>query len=217
MKTIAYFIFLLSSYTCFSQNETKPVYYYDVDGREISKEAYSKKSSRYNSLEERCLSLVFDKDTAYIGILKKRKNLGKLTSTQLTALFYNINNNNTPIEKYSIIQYHPGRDKCNNGRFRSNGFENNIYDKRYLKKLKTHFNHKVFWIHKKDNSIKFNRVKYIDWQEDYNQYIEHLFFEYHYLCNSFVIIDNTTGNFISILGESGGNTVTEIAQEISKL
>nr|WP_321222674.1 hypothetical protein [uncultured Psychroserpens sp.] len=218
MKIIAFSIFLFTSVFGFTQTNSKPIYYYDVNGAQMSKEDYSIKSSRYKSLDELYIPIALEKDTCYLAILKKRKNIGKLNTSQLENLFLNLNYNpNTSPKKFSIIQYHPGRDDCNNGRYKSNGYEYNIYHRGYLKELKSIFDHNMFWIHKKDESIKFHKVKYINWRLDNNQFIEKLFFEYHYSCNSFVILNNLNGNYISILGESGGNTVMEIAKEINKL
>nr|WP_321228091.1 hypothetical protein [uncultured Psychroserpens sp.] len=216
MKMLLFHIILFTSFYGFGQTSSKPIYYYDVNGDQMSKEDYSIKSSRYKSLDEIYIALAFEKDTCYIALLKKRKNLGKLSASQLENLFSNLENSNSK-KKFSIIQYHPGRDGCNNGRYKSNGHENNIYHRGYIKKLKTILDHNIYWVHKKDETIKFNRIKYIDWRLDKDQFIEKLFFEYHYGCNSFVIINNLNGNYISILGESGGNTVMEIAKEMNDL
>ncbi|MEH6537492.1 MAG: hypothetical protein V7719_13930 [Psychroserpens sp.] len=215
MKGLLFTISLLLSFSCLSQTIEKPVYYLDVNGYSIPKDVFIKKSSRNAHINESYFSITFENDTCYLRQLVKRKNYGRLNKSQRAKLFSNLNTNTkTPEEKFSIILYHPGRDTCNNGHFRSNGIKNNIYGKGYLRKLKTYFDYKIFWVHKKDESIKFNRVSYINWQQDKNQFIEKLFFEYHYLCNSFLIINNSTGNYISIFGESGGNTVVKIAKEI---
>lgn len=196
----------------------KPVYYYDLNGYEISKENYSIKANRFKPTDERLIPILLETDTCYISILKKRKNIGRLSKSQLTSLLKYLNYAEGKIvNQYSVILYHPGRDRCNDGRFRSNGHDNNIYDRKLPKRIKSVLNCNIFWIHKKDESLKFHRARYIDWQLDKEQFLEKLFFEYHYGCNSFVIINNSTGEYISLLGESGGNSLLEIAQEIKSI
>ncbi|WP_028873489.1 hypothetical protein [Psychroserpens burtonensis] len=212
------YLFLSVCFYGFSQKSPKPVYYYDGNGDQIAKEEYLNKSSRYKSLDDRYIALAFEKDTCFIALLKKRKTIGKLSALQMKNMFSHLNvDNSSSRPKFSIIQYHPGRDDCNNGNYKSIGIAYNIYHRGYLKELKTFFNHNMYWIHKKDETIKFHRVKYINWRLDKNQCIEKLFFEYHYGCNSFVIVNNLNGNYISILGESSGKTVIEMAKEINDL
>ena len=214
MKTFIAILLYFSLLSIYSQSE-KLIYYYDVDGSKISKKNYVEKSSRYKSLNKNYLSTTFENDTCYIKKLVKRKNYGKLKKSELDSLYKTINNTTKSNQKFTLIHYHPGRDGCNDGSISSNGIKNNIYNKQYLRRLKKDY--KIYWIYKKDETLNFEKAKSIDWQIDKNQFIEKTFFKYHYLCNSFVIIDNDTGNYISIFGESGGQTVIEIAEEMKKI
>lgn len=198
-------------FVCMFSQTNKPTYYSDVDGANISKTLfYEKYRNRNDGVSH--LSIVFENDTSYIQLLVRRKNYGKLKLKDFEILQKQLTNSNeNPIEKYTIIQYHPGKDRCNGGNF--NG---NMYKKRYLKKLKKHFDFTNYWIHKKDNNLTFNKPKHINWQIDLNQTVEHLFFKFHYNCSSFVIINNETKNYISIFGEYGEYAVKKIAEEMKK-
>ena len=126
-----------------------------------------------------------------------------------------VNNFNHGVSsKYTIIKYHPGRDRCNGGRVKYNGHRNHAFGKKYIQKLYKDYNVKTFWIHKKDSTVNFKDSGWINWQLDINQIVEKLFFKYHYPCGSFVVINNESKNYISIFGEYGASTVIEIVEEM---
>ena len=214
MKRFIFFIALLYCCSGWSQTQEKPIYYADVNGYVISKDTFvSKIRDANNKLKH--LSILFENDTCYIRKLVNRKNFGKLNSTQKQSLFSILNGNTDLIqEKYVVILYHPGRDSCNGGRFYSNGIKNNIYTRNYKKKVDKKYHSKTYWFHKKDKSIDFESINYINWQLDKDEVIEKLFFKHHYQCNSFVVINNSNGNYISILGESGLPSVIEVLEEM---
>ena len=147
----------------------------------------------------------------------RRKNYGKLDSLTHSKL----NNYLEVIEKvyktkFTIIQYHPGKDNCNDGRVRFNGKENHCLGKKYIENLKNSHNLEAYYIHKLDANINFKKSGWINWYSDKNRFIETLFFKHHYPCGSFVAVDNKTRNYILFLGEYGASTVTKIIEEISK-
>ena len=207
-----FFIFLFLVPLLGSSQKQKPVYYYDINDYQISEKVYLEK---YRNREDNISyhSLSFENDTSYIQKLVKRKQYGKLNLEVLNELMNFLNSKQElKKEKYTIIQYHPGKDRCNGGEFRGNR-----YNRSYLKKLKKSLSFNNYWIHKEDSSIKFNKPPWIDWQLDSNQLIEKLFFKYHYPCYSFVIINNQTRNYISILGEYGDYSLLKLAEEIINL
>lgn len=142
----------------------------------------------------------------------KRKNYGTLSKEDFKSLNTFLNNSNfKPKADFSIIQYHPGKDRCNGG-----NFFGNRYNRGYLKKMKRKMQFNNYWIHKKDSKLNFMQPRGIDWQLDINQIVENIFFKHHYPCSSFIIIDNRTKSYISIFGEYGDYHVIEVAEEMIK-
>ncbi|SHH49303.1 hypothetical protein [Winogradskyella jejuensis] len=203
--------FILLCICCSTYSQDKPVYFYDINGLPISKELYI--NIRKERKEKSSVwPLVFENDTCYINTFFRRKNYGRLTETDFKKLNAFLNNSNTkPKSNYTIIQYHPGRDRCNGGKFYGNR-----YEKKYLKKLKKNYSFNNYWIHKKDTTIKFKNGRVL-WQLDKNRIVEKLFFKYHYPCSSFVIINNETKNYIAIFGEYGDYTVVKTLEKFSEI
>ncbi|MDG5491409.1 hypothetical protein [Psychroserpens sp. SPM9] len=214
MKSFVSLIFLLTCLSSLGQS-IKPTYYADVNGYIIEKRVFLEKSSVDKPINERYFSVTFKNDTCHIKKLVKRKNYGRLTDSKLKELLSNINaDTKGSNEKLITISYHPGRDGCNNGNMDYNGIRNNIYNIRLIKRALKKYNHKTYWVHKYDASLDFHRAKGIDWQLDANQMIEKLFFKHSYPCNSFVVINTKNGNYISLLGESGADSVIDIVKEL---
>ena len=216
MKAKSIFIFLFTIFSAFGQKE-KPLNYYDLNGIEISKNDFEKKIFEINDEGKTYLNLVFENDTSLIATIVRRKNYGKLDSLTHSKL----NNYLEVIEKvdktkFTIIQYHPGKDNCNDGLLRFNGKENHCLGKKYIENLKNSHNLEAYYIHKLDANINFKKSGWINWYSDKNRFIETLFFKHHYPCGSFVAVDNKTRNYILFLGEYGASTVTKIIEEISK-
>lgn len=210
MRIVLSLVFILITNYVSTQVE-KPVHYQDENKDFISKEVFLKKlRNRKDSINY--FPINFVTDSSYIQRLVKRKNYGRLNELKLKELYQSISTDKTiPTEKYTIIQYHPGKDRCNDGQMRANR-----YEKHYLKKLKKTFNYKHFWIHKIDGTMNFNQ-RNIDWITDINKTVERFFFKYHYLCYSFVIINNETGLFISLYSEYGKQKVIEVAEEMKRI
>lgn len=98
-----------------------------------------------------------------------------------------------------LINYYPGADRCNTSGIATPQSIGQGY-KRFLRKLKREDNISVFNIYKDDKRLERwsqNRT----WYEDQDQLLENLFFNYHFACSSYVIIDQT-GNYIVYYGES---------------
>lgn len=210
------YLFLLISFfffSSFAQKSEKPVYFYDVNGERITYSVFNDKKVINNKLEH--LQLYFENDTCYIGRLVKRHNYGKLDANNLAKLkeFINkISKNSINDSENLIIQYYPGKDKCNGTNKLSGAY---IYQKKYRKKLKKRFRHKMLWIYKNDENLKNHHLRKIDWKHDSSKIIEDLFFKQHYPCGSFVVI-SFDGNYISNYGEYGPDEISKLVNEIQK-
>lgn len=215
MKPLLFITSLLLCFLSFGQTIGKPTYYADVNGYLISNKLFKEKASMDKPINERYFSIVFENDTCNIKKLVKRKNYGRLTSTKKEALLSNLNTNSTNSkERYVVILYFPGTDKCNGGVASYNGSKNHIYNSRYIKRSLKKYDHKLFWVHKYDPTINFKTIRSVDWQPDEKQMVEKQFFKHNYPCNSFVVIDTENGNYISLLGESGASSVIDIVKEM---
>lgn len=213
-----YFLLLtlsLITIKSFSQND-KPTYYYDENEVQISdsifKEKYKKNHKKYKYSQ-----LHIETDTCYISLLIRKKNYGRLKQSEFDSLQKSLTGSVTePENKYSVVQYHPGKDQCNSGNAEVRFDKINVFKKRYLKKINKELGIDKFWIHKEDERIDYDNVKSVKWQADVNRTIEDLFFNLPYPCHSFVIIDNYSKNYISFFGEYHSDNILECFQELSK-
>lgn len=180
---------------CFVSSQTKkPVYYYDVNDISISEKLYlakyqNKKDSIYYH------SIVLENDTCYIQKLVKTRGIGRVKIDDFKLLNSTLNKTELT-KKFSIIIYHPGKDRCNGGRALGRG-----HNQKFYKRLKDKYNVSIHWVHKMDTSINFIDHKGVQWMTDKNKVVEKLFFKYNYPCSSFVIINNATRKYTYQFGE----------------
>ncbi|MFD1063753.1 hypothetical protein ACFQ1Q_10895 [Winogradskyella litorisediminis] len=212
-----YLVFVLSvwfSFLAFGQKK-KPIYYWDVDNSIMTKRNFLKKKTDGIKNGTYYLSLAFENDTCYIRKLESRKNYGKLNKDELIVLNKYLNELEfKPSARLSIIQFHPGKDRCNSGRLYFKG-QNSSYGNSYLKNLKNKISLNNYRIYKKDSTLDYSGFNRFKWNFDEKRLIENMFFKYHYPCGSFVVIDNLTHKYISIYGEYGSSSVTKIVEEIA--
>ena len=103
-------------------------------------------------------------------------------------------------ESTLVIQYYPGKDRCNSsGSISSVKSKYKTINRKILRKD----NHVPFIIYKNDEGLEPYK-KVVKWYEDYNQTIEKLFFPLHYNCSSFVII-KSNGAYFSYKGAYSNN------------
>lgn len=211
------FLFLWVTFICFSQEKDKPVYFFDVNGEIISQLLFNKKKA-FNEGEPTYLSLYFENDTSFIAKLHPRKKYGRLSEKDYLNLKNYLKTKKKTNKDYTLIQYHPGRDRCNGGRsYHLGNSRYGIYSRWYLKKLINEYNYDIHWFHKKDSTMKFRSRGPIKWKVDDKDFMKNLFFPYHFPCNSFVVISNNTKNYIAVYGESGGMTVMDVANEMKQV
>jgi len=205
-----FFLFFISSIAK-AQNE-KPIQYFDIDGSEISIQLYKSKS-KYNANSPNYLTLRFENDSILAFKLFYQKNYGTLDAKNLELLKSYLNKNSE--EKLSktksmIIQYHPGKDRCNRNRERA--FR---YHLEYPRKIRRFLDYKTYLIYKELDNYKNKRSRKIDWIHDDEKIIEQLFFNFHFPCGSFVIV-SPEGNYISYYGEYNSDRIVDIAMEIKQ-
>ncbi|MDT0557440.1 hypothetical protein RM697_02190 [Ichthyenterobacterium sp. W332] len=217
MKHLATSFILFFSLLAFCQNKEKPIYYIDVDGAIITKKIFIEKKRKPID-NGGYLNIYLENDTCFVSKLIPRKNYGILKENEHLNLLNQIKDNSKKIiSYYTLILYHPGKDQCNGGRtFNVHKIPRNIFSTKYVKHLRRKENYSVFWIHQKDSELNFTKKGIIKWQSDKDQYVENMFFKYHYSCNSFVIINNKTREYISVFGESGAPTVLDVVDEMKK-
>ena len=211
MKQFLILFSLFITLSAFAQDD-KPRYYYDENELLISESIYKKKAKQGNYLK-----LDFKNDTCNVSLLVRRKNYGKLRSPQFDSLQKSLTDTtNAPKEKFTIIQYYPGADRCNNGRVHVYGDKHLITTKGDLKRINKDVGIKSCWVHKKDDRLDFTKEKRIDWVLDNNATVEKLFFKLHYPCSSFVIIDNISKNYISFFGEYHSLQIVNFLKELHR-
>lgn len=198
-------IFILISTKLFSQE--KKVVFLNENHQEIDKIKFvnGKYSKKY-------LDLYFESDTLIKCLLVKRISMGRLNKNQLKELKESLTIKDGIDDKLIVIIYYPGKDKCNGMERYSNW---NIFDRNYLKKLNKISDISHHWIYKDDENLKYYYQKKKGWKKDRNQFIEKMFFKYHYPCSSCVVIDSK-GNFIANYGEFGKQTVWVISKQLKK-
>ncbi|HBH47809.1 MAG TPA: hypothetical protein DDX98_04180 [Bacteroidales bacterium] len=189
-------------------SQEKKIKYLNENYQEIDKDEFlnGKSSKQY-------LDLYFESDTLIQCLLVRRKPIGRLNESQFNELKENLSIKDKIEDDLIVIIYYPGKDRCN-GMERYSTW--NIFDRDYLKKLKKISDISHHWIYKDDENLKYYYQKKIDWKKDNNQFIEKLFFKYHYPCFSCVVIDSK-GNYIAYYGEFGKQTVWEIAEELKSI
>lgn len=214
MKFYLFLSFIFISVSTFAQDD-KPRYFYDENELQITDSLFIKKLN-LNKNKFKYLNLNFQNDTCYVSLLVRRKNYGKLKQVEFDSLQKSLTNGIiSPKEKYTIIQYHPGADKCNSGKAFVMPDKKNVLEKRFFKKINKDSGIKNYWIHKKDEKVEYHKVKSVHWQLDINEIVESLFFKLHYPCHSFVIIDNFTKNYISFFGEYHSGQIVDYFKELS--
>ncbi|WP_418514026.1 hypothetical protein [Corallibacter sp.] len=205
MKLILSFFCLMLFHIGFSQQ--KKIKYLNEIYEEINPKEFikAKKTGKY-------LDLYFENDTLIQCLLVRRRPIGKLNKNQFEKLKENLQIKNTIEDDLVVIIYYPGKDSCNKAEKYSTW---NVFDSDYLKKLKKISGISHHWIYKDDENLKYYYKRKIGWKKDKNQFIEKLFFKYHYPCFSFVVIDSK-GNYMAYYGEFGKQTVWELAKTLKK-
>ena len=174
--------------------------YYDAENREIDKQTFDKLllDPKYESVANDSLNrfkLFNFRERSEVGKLGDVENLYKELNERL--------NMQLATNKPLIIYYYPGKDPCNSGGVFVKRKELLKWDKELSQKIQKVADVNVLRIYKDSEGIK--TLKDHDWRKDPNALIENLFFNYHYGCGSFVIIDKE--RYVASFGEYGHKEV----------
>lgn len=201
MKNLFFlFIFMI-------QNTIQAQTYYDVDNNKIDKTTFDKLLAfkEYYHVENdslKAFKLMYRNNRGERGSLGDSENLLNELNKKL--------NLKLDSSKPLIIYYYPGKDPCNSGGMYSIRREYLKSSRQLAKKVKQIADVNIIRIYKDDDGL--TTKEDIGWRKDPNALIENLFFNYHYGCESFVIIKKE--KYISFFGEYGHNQVTESLKEI---
>lgn len=143
--------------------------------------------------------------------LVKRLNKGTISSTILDQIMTAFGINEMGSKELLVINYHPGKDRCNSTGTSDKNWLKNKYDN-YQYKVKNELNSTLIHVYKSKEGLK-RYQGIINFIPDQNQLIERNFFKYHYPCNSFVVIDKK-GNYVSWFGEYHYDHVIKLGQEL---
>lgn len=199
---------LLLLFVLIFQNNINAQTYYNVDDSKISKSTFQKLLLETNLYSVKNDSLKASK-------LMYRNNRGERGSLgDAENLFRELNeklNLKLDSSKPLIIYYYPGKDPCNSGGTSTRKSQIQ-WNKELEKKVKKVADVNVLRIYKNKEGIK--TINDYDWKKDPNGLIENLFFNYHYGCGSFVIINKE--KYSAFFGEYGQDQVAESLKEILK-
>jgi len=191
------------------QNTVNAQVYYDVDNKIIDREAFNNVllDSRFYSVQNDSLKtskIMFWNERGEKGSLGDSENLFKELNKKL--------NLKLDSSKPLIIYYYPGKDPCNSSGVGAKRREQLKWDKELDREVKKVADVNVIRIYKNKEGIK--TLEDHNWKKDPNALIENLFFNYHYGCGSFVIINKE--KYSAIFGEYGQDQVAESLKEILK-
>lgn len=198
---------LLFLFVLILQNTVSAQTYYDVDNNKIDKPTFDKfllDKQQYYYVENdslKAFKLMYRYNRGEKGSLSDSANLFKTLNEKL--------NLNLDPDKPLIIYYYPGKDPCNSTGTATRKSKIQ-WDKELQKKVEKVADVNVLRIYKNKEGIE--TISDYDWKKDPNALIENLFFNYHYDCGSFAIINKD--KYAAFFGEYGHNQVVESLKEI---
>ena len=202
MKKALLFLVLLSYINNYSQN--KQIIYSNDDLNIISEEEYKANSLKkyfYEYKTENDSIILFTKASKI-----KEGNISIVEYAKIKDYLISITNSKISSSKTIIINYHPGKDKCNSEKGNTTLWS--LYSK-YKRKISKNKNIAQFFIYKNFEGIEKYPTK-IKWYKDVNQLVEKTFFKFHYPCGSYIII-KPNGSYYSVRGEY---KITDILEKI---
>ena len=184
-----YYILFLTLFLCLKVSSQKKEFYVDDNFNEISKREFLKKNDKMS------YSWSVDQDSTIYNIRVKRIAAGKLNEDQLNSVkkILNIQQN---FNKNITINYYQGLDGCNKNSDQNDYVISDL--KEYIKKFKK-INSSLFLVYSDEEGLR-NRLQKFDWIYDKDRVIEDLFFNFHYPCDSAIVIF-PDGDFVLFRGE----------------
>lgn len=194
MKKILFVLLLIV------QNTVNAQTYYDADNNEIDKATFDKLKLNKKNMEvqndslNRFKLINFD-ERMEVGSLEDSSNLINTLNEKLNLKL----DKNKPL----IIYYYPGKDPCNSSGVFTKRKEMLEWDLKVDVEVRKIADVNVLRVYKNSEGIK--TLKDHVWKKDPNALIENLFFNYHYPCGSFVVINKE--KYAAFFGEYGYNEV----------
>lgn len=200
---------LLLLFVLIVQNTANAQTYYDADNNKIDKKTFDKflAGKEYYHVENdslKAFKLMYRNNRGEKGSLGDAKKLFQELNEKLHLKL----DSSKPL----IIYYYPGKDPCNSGGMYPIRREYLKSSKQLDKKVKKIADVNTIRVYKNDDGL--TTKEDIDWKKDPNALIENLFFNYHYGCGSFVIVNKE--KYLAVFGEYGHTQVTESLKEILK-
>lgn len=200
---------LLLLFALIVQNTVNAQSYYDVDNNKIDKATFDKLlvDKQYYHVKNDSLN------ASKVMKWEERGEIGTLGD--VAALYKELNtklNLKLDPSKPLIIYYYPGKDPCNSSGVGAKRKEQLKWDKNVKREVQKVADVNVLRIYKNKEGIK--TLEDHNWKKDPNGLIENLFFNYHYSCGSFVIINKD--KYSAFFGEYGHDEVTKSLKEILK-
>lgn len=190
MRTL--FKFILLNIFILACSSTKNQSYFDENNTEISQQEFNKKKKQTIKF----LSVAVDSVNYKLTTREKRgtlTNISKFIETLEKGLDITLEPN-----KPIAIVFYPGKDECNST-INANTERTVKWHNQLKEGLQQIAQTNPLYIYKDSKGLE-NHKGLIDWKQDPNQFIENLFFKYHYPCNSFVVV-SSKGDYISYFGE----------------
>ena len=202
-----YIILILQVVLFINANCQENRYYFAGDRfLEISESEFKKDNNRLEFFK-----FIYDLDSVKFHVKAPRRFNGKLRINTMRILKKELSKNAghaVDSGQTIVINYHPGRDKCNKGL--DGTFVSNIY-KNYYRNIKRKDSVSQFFIYKEKQGTK----KYgnsLKWFPDIDSLVEQTFFKIHYPCNSSVII-KPNGDYIAIRGEHHLGSIIDLLDD----
>lgn len=200
---------LISNFS-FSQNQNiynDSIKYFDENYNPISKDEYENRTWRGGMLS-------LQGDSINHRILSFRIIEGTIENKEtLDSLLASATNRKIDPSKPIVIFYYPGKDPCN-----SSGSATRKTFRRWYDKMEKGVNRieesTIIYIYKNIDGLYDKYDGYKEWIKDPEGTIERLFFNRHYLCNSFVVISGKS-EFISYFGESPKENIWKAVKKLT--
>ncbi len=180
--------------------------YYDANDNEISKKVFDEQLLKkgFFGVTNDTLNkhkIMFTCDRRENGTLGDAPNLFKVLTEKLhLPLDYN---------KPLIIYYYPGKDPCNSSGTATRQSEME-WQEQLDKKIKKIAKVNTLYVYKNARGIR--TINDFDWKKDPNGLIENLFFNYHYPCSSFVVINKD--KYCAFFGEYSHENVVNTLKNV---
>ena len=196
MKRILFIVYLLLLQTSYAQSSNKKEILYDENWNPIEAQLF-----RYKIKVKRFVYKLIENDTAYIGKIFLREEIGKITLDDKRTLLESLKSltsKEVDSNKIIVINFFEKENSCLTS-YRS--------DRKYKKLVSQNPKVEQFFVTEKGYMYQKKDV-----YEDTNNSIKELLFQYPFRCGNYIII-KTDGSFLRHLGEHHQDKILEKINE----